>query len=104
MLKIVGRHFQEVSNHRGIVPCLPLQALASDKANGGVDDGFGREAMQMPIFEAEDIARQVKRADLATTVREELVSPDRAFNHLIDIVGGLCLTENFGVFPVFEFA
>jgi hypothetical protein len=46
-----------------------LQALAFNKASGGVDDGFGSETMKIAIFEAEDIARQMKRADLAATVR-----------------------------------
>jgi hypothetical protein len=41
------------------------------------------------IFEAENIASQVKRADLAATVRQKLVAPNRAFNHLT------VLAENF---------
>ena len=45
-----------------------LQAFSFNKANGGVDDGFGCETMEIAILEAEDIARQVKRADLAATV------------------------------------
>lgn len=69
MPKIVGRHRQEVSSHRWIVLRHQLQALAFSKANGGVDDGFGCETMEIAVFEAEDISRQVKRADLAATVR-----------------------------------
>ena len=69
MLKIVGRHGQETSNHRRIGFRHALQALAFNKANGSVDDGFGCETMEIAIFEAEDIAGQVKRADLAATVR-----------------------------------
>jgi hypothetical protein len=37
--------------------------------NSGVYDRFGCEAMEIAILEAEDIARQVKRADLTATVR-----------------------------------
>ena len=69
MLKTVSRHRQKASNHCRIVLRLALQALAFDKANSGVDDGFGCETMKIAIFETEDIARQVKRADLAATVR-----------------------------------
>src|ERR1700749_2152700 len=102
MLKIVGRQVQEVSNHRRIVLRLTLQAFAVNKANDGVDDGFGREAMDLAIFEAKDIARQVKRADLAATVRQEFVSSYRAFNHLIDILCRLCLSENLGALAVLK--
>ena len=69
MLKIVRCHGQKASNHRWIVLGHALQALAFNKANGGVDDGFGGETMEIAILEAEDIARQVKRADLAATAR-----------------------------------
>jgi hypothetical protein len=68
MMKIAGRQVQEVSNHRRIVLRLTLQAFAFNKTNGGVDDGFGCETMEIAISEAKDIARQVKRADLAATV------------------------------------
>jgi hypothetical protein len=69
MLKIVGRHGQEASSHRRIGSGHALQALAFNKANGGVDDGFGCETMEIAISEAKDITGQVKRADLAATVR-----------------------------------
>ena len=104
MLNIVGRHVQEVSNHPRVFLCLTLQALAFNEANGGVDDGFCCETMEIPIFEAKDIGRQMKRADLAATVRQEFVSSYRAFNHLIDIVRGLCLSENLGVLAVLKLA
>jgi hypothetical protein len=47
--------------------------------------------MEIFIFEAEDIARQMKRANLAATIRQS------AFNHLKDIVSGLTLSENLGM-------
>ena len=104
MLEIGGGHVQELSNHRRIVLCLTLQGLAFDKTNGGVDDSFGCETMELTILEAEDIARQVKRADLAATVRQEFVSPNRAFNYLIDILCGFCLSENLVVLDVLKIA
>ena len=68
VLKVVGGHGQEGSNHRRIGLGDALQALTFDKAKGRVGDGFGREAMKIAVLEAEDIAGEVKRADLATTV------------------------------------
>ena len=69
MLKIVSRHGQEAPSHRRIGFGHVLQALAFNKTNGAVDDGFGCEPMEIAILEAEDIARQVKCADLAPPVR-----------------------------------
>jgi hypothetical protein len=67
MLKIVGCHGQEGSNHRRIVLRHQLHALASNNADGCIDDGFRCETMKIAIFETEDIAGQVKRADLAAS-------------------------------------
>src|SRR3954454_7382597 len=104
MLEIVVRHLQEISNHRSIGLCLTIQALAFDKSNRGGDDGFGGETMDLPVFEAEDIARQMKRTDLAATVSQEFVATNRAFDYLIDIVCRLFLSENFAILDVLEFA
>ena len=38
------------------------------RQNAGVDDGFGCETMEIAIFEAEDVACQMKRADLTAAV------------------------------------
>ena len=45
MLKIVSRDGQEASSHRRIGFGHVLQALAFNKTNGAVDDGFGCEPM-----------------------------------------------------------
>src|SRR4030095_15360882 len=60
--------------------------------------------MEIAIFEAKDIAGQMKRTDLAATIRQEFVSSNCAFDHLIDVVRGLFLSENLGVLLVLEFA
>ena len=78
--------------------------MAFYKANGGLDDGFCCEAMEIAIFEAKDIAGQMKRTDLAATIRQEFVSSNRAFYHLVDIICGLCLSEDYGVLPVLKSA
>jgi hypothetical protein len=53
--------------------------LTLHKPNGGINDGFGREAMVFAVFEPKDIASQVKRAYLAPTVRQKFVAPHRTF-------------------------
>ncbi len=73
MLKIVGRHIQEASDDREIGFRHALQAFAFHQANGSVNDGFGCETMEI-IFEAED--------------------PNRAFNHLIDVVCRIIFSED----------
>ena len=103
VLEIIGRHLQETSDVREIGFRHTLQTFAFHETNRGVNDGFGCEAMET-LFEAEDIASQVKRADLATTVRQKLVTPNRAFNHLIEVVYGLCLSENLGARRVSQLA
>jgi len=82
-LKVVGRHTKNLENEGFIGFCYTFQALTLHKANGGINDGFGREAMVLAIFEPEDIASQVKRADLAATVGQKFVTSHRAFNHLV---------------------
>jgi hypothetical protein len=69
MLEIVRRHVQDAANDSGIGFRHPLQAFAFHEENGGINDGLGCKTMEIAIFEAEDIARQVKCADLAATVR-----------------------------------
>ena len=69
VLKVVGGDSQEGSNHRRIGLGDALQAFAFDKAKGCVSDGFGCKPMKIAVLEAEDVAEQVKRADLAATVR-----------------------------------
>ncbi len=68
MLKVVGRHGQQALSHHRIGFGHQLQALAFNKANGGVDDGFRCKTMKVAILKAKDVAGQVKRADLAATV------------------------------------
>ena len=60
--------------------------------------------MDRPVFQAKDVAHQVKCADLAASVGEELVAPNRAVNDLVDIVGRLGLSVNLGAPGVFELA
>ena len=83
MLKVVGRHTKNFEDQGFIGFCYTLQALTLHKPNVGINDGFGREAMVFTVFEPKHITSQVKRADLAATVRQKLVGPHRTFNHLV---------------------
>jgi hypothetical protein len=53
--------------------------------------------MRIGGFEAEDVARQVKGSDLPATIRENLVSPDRACDDLVNVVGWFVLAINLCV-------
>src|SRR5437899_122305 len=64
-------------------PAAGFQAAALHQADGGVGDRFGRQAMGRTSIEAEHVAGQMERADLAPSVVEELVGANRAADHLI---------------------
>src|SRR6516165_12834431 len=48
-------------------------------------------------FETENISRQIKSADLASSVAEDFVSTDTAADYLVKIVCRLVLAKYFGV-------
>jgi hypothetical protein len=50
--------------------------------------------MRIGGFEAEDVARQVKSSDLPATIRKNLVSPDRACDDPVNVVGRFVLAIN----------
>jgi hypothetical protein len=70
---------------------------ALDDENLRVGDRLGGEGMLGSGLEAEKIARQIEVADLAATVIEHLVGAHRSTEHLVEKIGGLVLTVDFGV-------
>ena len=54
-------------------------------------------------IEAEHVARQMERADLAAAVVQQLVGTNRAADHLIDIFGRLAFAVDFLVLAVGKF-
>ena len=70
----------------------------------GVDDRLGRKAVNRGVLQTENVAHQVKGANLAAAVQEKLVASYRPFGHLIDILGRLVLAEDLYAFVVAEFA
>ena len=54
-------------------------------------------------FETEDVAGEVKGADLAAPVAEQTIAANRAAHDLVDVLGRLALAEDAFVAAVSEF-
>jgi len=104
VLQITGGHDQEIACDRRVHLGDVLETGAPREANGGLDDRFGGETVRGTVFQAEDVANQVKCANLSPAVREELVAPHRTLDHLIDIFRRFCLPEDFRAPIVSKFA
>ena len=59
--------------------------------------------MLASVFQSEDVADEVKRADLAAAVRKQFVASHRADLDLIDVVRRLLFAVDFGALLVGEF-
>ena len=103
MPELTGGHAPEFAGDLDVYAGGLLEAAALYQAHGRVDDGFRGEAMAGARFESKDVARQEKCADLAAPVGEQLVSPNRAPDHLIDIFSQLILAVDLLVLPVRKF-
>src|SRR5205807_29132 len=68
---------------------------ASHDHNHGITDRLGRELVLLADFKPENVAREIKGANLPTAVVEDLVSPHSAAGDLVDIFGGFVFAENF---------
>ena len=55
MLKVVGRHTKNYEDEGIIGFCYTLQALTLHKPNGGINHGFGREAMVFAAFDGKSL-------------------------------------------------
>src|SRR5262245_63603729 len=101
--QIARCHVEQIVRHLHIVLGHQLEAATLEQADGGIDDRFGGKAVLRPDLEPENVADEMKRADLAPAVREQFVAPYRTALDLVNVVGGLLLTEDFGALPVAEF-
>ena len=70
---------------------------ALDHEHLAVGDRLGGEGVLVADLEAEHVARQVERADLAAAVVEDLVGAHRAADDLVDVIGRLVLAVDLGV-------
>ena len=104
MLKAARCHAQEIAYDRDVVLGDKLQTLTSYKPDLGVDDRLGGKPVDQCVFQTEHIARQVESANLPPPVREQLVASYRSNRHLIDILGGLIFSEDFGSLAIAVFA
>src|SRR6476661_4230052 len=59
--------------------------------------------MFITVFQAEYISSDMKRADLTATICKQFVASNCAGSYLINVLGGLALTEDFHAFLVGEF-
>ena len=75
-----------------------LEAAPLDQANRGVHDRLRRKPVLASVFQPEDVAGEVKRADLATAVRKQLVASHCAGLDLIDVLRRLLFSVDFGPF------
>src|ERR1700674_487779 len=100
MPEFAGRHAPELARDPDVDARRLFEATAFHQAHGGIDDGLRRKAVVVARFESEDVARQMKRADLAPPIGKQLVSPNRAADDLIDVFGWLVLAVNLLVLPV----
>jgi hypothetical protein len=60
--------------------------------------------MNFTVLDAEDIARQMKRADLPPTVAKALVRPNCALPYLVDVIRRFCFSNNLRTFAIFNLA
>jgi len=70
----------------------------------GIDDCLGRKSMHVTVLDAKYVARQMKRANLPTTIGKELVCPNCALPYLVDVIGRFCLSKDFRALGIFKLA
>ena len=59
--------------------------------------------MLAAVFKPEDVADQMKRADLAAAIRKQLVASRRTCLDLIDVIRRFFFAVDFGAFLVGKF-
>jgi hypothetical protein len=96
-------HAEQIARNHGIALGYQFEATPLHQANRCVDDGFSGEAVLAAIFQPEDVADQVERADLAPSVRKQFVASHRTSLDLIDIIRRLPFAVDLGPFSVRKF-
>ena len=96
VLQVTRGHAEQVSRDQRIALSHHLEAAPLDQANRGVHDRLRRKPVLASVFQSEDVAGQVKRADLATAVRKQLVASHGADLDLIDVLRRLLFAVDFG--------
>jgi hypothetical protein len=71
--QLAGGQGEELAGNRGVAPGQRRQRLALDHQHFRVGDRFGRAGVLVGKFETENVAGQIKSADLSAPVAEDLV-------------------------------
>jgi cbb3-type cytochrome oxidase maturation protein len=72
-----------------------LKAAALHQAHGGIDNSFRCQPVDRSRFKAENVTRQMKRADLTPSVGEQLVAANRAVGKpLAPVVAAIDFSRN----------
>jgi hypothetical protein len=88
MPQLAVRDTPKLARDLDMVVRRKLEAAALHQPHDGVDDGFRREAVAHFRFEPEDVAGQMKCADLASPVGQQLVGANRAADDLVEYSAG----------------
>src|SRR5947207_1751701 len=81
-----------------------LKTTASHQPHGRINDSLCGEPVGRSQFEPKDITREMKRTDLASPIRKQLVRADSAADNLIDVFGRLILAVDLLILPVRKLA
>src|SRR5258708_5158284 len=98
MLQVARGHTEQISRDHRIALGHDLKAAPLDQANRGVHDRLRGKPVLASVLKPKDVAREVKGADLATSVRKQLVASHRTNLDLIDVFRRLLLSKYFASF------
>jgi hypothetical protein len=102
MTQMIGGQRPQPVRHPDLGFGRDFKMMAVRRAQLGVDDGFGGQAVLVAGIQAEHVAGEVEGVDLAAAVGQQLVGPHRPGDHLVDMVGGLAFAIDFLVLVVGE--
>src|SRR6516162_4740257 len=80
------------------------KALALCDPDRRIDDCFGRKSMNSTVLGTEDIARQMKRADLPPTIGKLFATPNCALTYLVKVVRRFSFSKNLRAAAIFTLA
>jgi hypothetical protein len=104
VLQAARRHVQEVKRDVHIDFRYVLKTAPLHKPHGRVDNCLCGKPMGRTIFKAKNIANQVEGPDLAATVGQQLVAPNRTLYDLVDVVRWLRFAVDFPASIVLKLA
>ena len=96
-LQFVAGHRPEMPGNLLIMLSLRHQRGSLDRPDLRIDDCLGRKRMLVVGLPPEEIATQVKRANLPTAISKHLVSAYRATRHHVKIFRGFAFAIDFNV-------